>query len=192
MSASSPSLKNPFVIGALIIGAVVVTILNIQTFGPPKKSGPRVQMAAMDQPALPPDLAILVREAMAEKALVDGDHSTVSPRQKHKAGRDPFHSKATPVVVKARPKPVQAKATKLACTAIMTGGIKPSACINGKFYSPGDKVGRYTVAWIASNGVTLKNSKGVKKFVPMSINSQKRGAFQLTVAPNKQPSNSNQ
>ena len=64
MSASSPSLKHPAVIGVLIIGAVAVAFLNIKTFGPVQKPSHRLQAAAMDQPALPPDLARLVTQAM--------------------------------------------------------------------------------------------------------------------------------
>jgi hypothetical protein len=176
MSASSPSLKNPAVIGVLVVAAVAVTILNLQTFGPRARSGPRVQATMQNQPALPPDLALLVQRAMTGSTSA-GDGGSVPGRELPRLPRDPFHA-VTPGTEQAAPPPRVQTAPRqdLVCSAVMTGGKRPSALLNGKFYSPGDKVQGYTLAWIATNGVTLETSGGAKKFIPLANRSRKSGA----------------
>lgn len=177
MSASSPSLKNPVVIGVLVVAAVAVTVLNIQTFGPPARSGPRVQATMQNQPALPPDLALLVQRAMTGGPRRTGPGAT-EDRPLPRLRRDPFravtHGMKDVAVPDPEDKPIPRPG--LVCSAVMTGGKRPSALLNGKFYSPGDKVQGYTLAWIATNGVTLETSGGAKKFIPLANRSHKAGA----------------
>ena len=184
MSANSPSLKHPAVIGALIIGAVVVAFLNIKTFGPVQKPSHRVQAAAMDQPALPPDLAMLVQQAMNGEDHGGPDASTSADRPLPRLKRDPFEEsgRARALVLPATTvAAAKLSSSELICSAVMTGGKRPSAMINGKFYSPGDKIGTYTLAWIASNGVTVKSGQGYKKFLPLANKSGQNGKLKVTV-----------
>lgn len=178
MSASSPSLKNPILIGMLVIGGVAVTMLNLQTFGPGARPSRRVQNSALSQPALPPDLAILVQEAMAGSRGM-AETGSRRPRALPDLKRDPFQTPtATPVATRAAAAPRQASTKgELVCSAVMTGGKGPSAMLNGKFYVPGDKVQGYTLAWIATNGVTLENAGGAKKFVPLTSRGARDGAL---------------
>lgn len=189
MSASSPSLKNPILIGMLVLGGIAVTILNIQTFGSGARPSRRVQNSGLNQPALPPDLAILVQAAMSEGSGQAGAKAA-PPRVLPTLTRDPFQgpptrsaTRSTTAAPAARPK------GELVCSAVMTGGKRPSAMLNGKFYTPGDKVQGYTLAWIASNGVTLENSGGAKKFIPLTNKSRQTGA--LTVKLGQKPSTDN-
>ena len=184
MSASSHSLKNPILIGAIILGGIAVTVLNINTFGPGAKPTRRIQASAQNQPALPPDLAILVQEAMTGGNLT----SVTGPVEKQNQpslDRDPFLTDTKPVAKtpsdSSQPKSV--RKAGLVCSAIMTGSKRPSALINGKFYSPGDKLYGYTLAWIATNGVTLQNSQGAKKFLPLAIKGQRSGALRVDMGP---------
>jgi hypothetical protein len=172
------------VIGVLIIGAVAVAILNIMTFGPAQKPSHRVQAAAMDQPALPPDLAQLVTQAMKGSGHEVQGEATLQDRSLPRLNRDPFEEsgRARARVITAAPVTKTQPADKqLICSAVMTGGKRPSAMINGKFYSPGDKIGSYTLAWIASNGVTIQTGQGSKKFLPLTNKSGQSGKLQVTV-----------
>ncbi len=184
MSANSPSLKHPAVIGVLIIGAVVVAFLNIKTFGPVHKPSHRVQAAAMDQPALPPDLARLVTRAMKGSGSEVQGASPLQNQALPRLKRDPFeeNGRAPARVITAAPAATaKPSSSELVCSAVMTGGKRPSAMINGKFYSPGDKIGAYTLAWIASNGVTVKSGQGYKKFLPLANKSGQNGKLKVTV-----------
>lgn len=184
MSASSHSLKNPILIGAIVLGGIAVTVLNINTFGPGAKPTRRVQASAQNQPALPPDLAILVQEAMTGGNLSSGI-GPVEKQNQPSLDRDPFLTETKPAAKvhtdTSQPKSVQK--ADLTCSAIMTGGKRPSALINGKFYSPGDKLYGYTLAWIATTGVTLQNSQGAKKFLPLAIKGQRSGALRVDMGP---------
>ena len=184
MSANSPSLKNPILIGMIVVGGIAVTILNINTFGPGSRPSRRVQSGMLNQPALPPDLAILVQQAMSKDEPAELNSAT--PRHTLPSlDRDPFKVKTLAPV--ARPtttdKPAAPKPGELTCSAIMTGGKRTSALINGKFFSPGDKVQGYTLAWIATNGVTLQNSQGKKKFLPLTNKASQSGALRVDMGP---------
>ena len=185
MSANSPSLKNPILIGMIVVCGIAVTILNINTFGPGgNKPSRRMQSGMLNQPALPPDLAIMVQEAMSK--VEPGQLSPTSRRQKAPSlDRDPFRTWTPPVVARktTKAKPTAVKQGPLTCSAIMTGGKRSSALINDKFYSPGDQVQGYTLAWIATNGVTLQNSQGVNKFLPLTIKSGQSGALRVDMGP---------
>ena len=186
MSASSPSspLKNPVLIAVLVVAALGVTALNVKTFGNKKPGPQRVQAAAMDGPALPPDLPLLVRELVenAKPAEVLTGPATdlekllkrdpfVAPGQ---TGSAPRARSAAPAAPAARP-----GSSPLACTAVLTGGTRDSARINGQFYAQGEKIRGYTVAWVASTGVTLENSAGKKFFLPLKPKSKNKQAFQV-------------
>ena len=135
MSASSRSLKNPILIGAIVLGGIAVTVLNINTFGPGAKPTRRIQASAQNQPSLPPDLAILVQEAMTGGNLSSGI-GPVEKQNQPSLDRDPFLTETKPAAKvhtdTSQPKSVQK--ADLTCSAIMTGGKRPSALINGKFY----------------------------------------------------------
>lgn len=183
MSASSPNLKHPAVVGFLILGAVAVTILNIQTFGTGKRPTRRLQTAVMDQPALPPDLALLVQEAMSARTDHPDDRPQ-PPRNLPRLSRDPFQEKVSTRRVLPTGEvttPTKSRSAELVCSAVMTGSKRPSAMINGKFYSPGDAIGNWTLAWIASTGVTLQTSQGHKKFLPLTNHSSHSGALEVKV-----------
>ena len=190
MSASSPSLKHPVVIVGLVLGAVAVAVLNIQTFGPGQRPTHRVQAAAQNMPALPPDLALLVQAAVSGQSSSNGEQQK---RRLPQLERDPFRVDtgiAPPPDPQAPAAAAPVKPRGLVCSAVMTGGKRPSAMINGKFYSPGDRVEGWTLAWIATNGVTLQNSKGAKKFVPLTNKARQSGA--LTVKLGQKPSTTEQ
>ena len=185
MSVNSPSLKNRVLIGAIIIAGVGVTVLNIKTFGPAARPGRRVQASLQDQPVLPPDLALLVHAAMS------GGPPGIKPvtqGKKHLPDlhRDPFRARTAPVAATAKApgaKPAARKRRGLVCSAIMTGGKRPSALINDRFYSPGDKIGGYTLAWIATTGVTLRTGTGAKKFLPLAGASRQNGTLTVKMGP---------
>lgn len=187
MSASSPNLKTPILIGVIAICGIAVTILNIKTFGSGAKPSRRVQATVQGQPALPPDLALLVHEAMAglETAPAPG---TTGQRNLPYLGRDPFQARKSisqPADTEVED-PIGPERAGLVCTAIMTGGHRPSALINGKFYCPGDDVDGHTLAWIGTGGVTLLDSQGTNVFLPLLITSQQGGAMEVNVGPSPQ------
>ena len=183
MSANSPSMKNPILIGIIVVAGIGVTIMNIETFGPKKQPGDRrVQAGVMNQPALPADLASLVQDAMGHDSpghLQGSQDERTLPRVQ----RDPFKSKSWSQAVAVTPGPTSEAPVRkgLTCSAIMTGGRQSSACINGKFYRPGDQVGGFTLAWIATNGVTLQTDGGYKKFLPLNNKSTSSGALTVQV-----------
>lgn len=183
MSANSPNKRNLILIGVIVVAGIGVTILNVQTFGPQKRPHHRrVQAGVMNQPALPADLAILVQEAMRQYAQASIQIAS-DQRELPRVKRDPFEAKTYGRAVD-KPTTASSEAPKrqgLTCSAIMMGGQQPSACINGKFYRPGDQVHGFTLAWIATNGVTLQTSGGNKKFLPLSNKSTNSGALIVQV-----------
>jgi hypothetical protein len=187
MDSSSP-LKNPVVIGILVAAAVGVVFLNINTFSKKPKAERRVQAAVMDGPAVPPDLSLLVQQITAGNAAKQATVSGPVAQAATQLERDPFKTQQKPkpstVSSVAAGKAPAPKKEGLACTAVMTGGTRASARINGRFYRQGERVEGYTVAWVASNGVTLKDRAGRKKFLPLNKNSENsRGkpSFQIKV-----------
>ena len=186
MSASSPSspLKNPVLIGVLVVAIAGVVILNMKTFGPRKSAPRRYQAAVMDGPAVPPDLPLLVREVAAatqSRPRTGADHGAAAAA----LDRDPFvppRAAKTPVTGTRRTNTTTAaRPDPLVCTAVLTRGKQASARINDRFYTVGSKVRGYTVAWVASNGVTLKDKRGKSHFLPLNKESGRNKAFAIQV-----------
>jgi hypothetical protein len=160
MSASRLSLKNPIVIAVVVVLGIAVTILNIQTFGKGRLPSRRVQAGIHDGPALPGDLATLVRDMEGF-----GDYSGTGTRSESRPRlpRDPFLDPRFTGLepVKAAP----AEKIKLVCSSVMMGSKRSVAMINGTALGVGDRIDGFTVTTVDTRGAGLRNSAGKKIFL---------------------------
>ncbi len=146
MSAKSISLKSPITIVVVVFLLGAVTVLNVRTFGPllgrnETSAGYRAQA----HPPVPSDMRQLAAhetELVRSRPLRDPALMVAS------LDRDPFFPRqkqprpvVTPTGGGASGRKASAPAPKpLVCSAIMLGGRRPMAIINGEGRHPGDDI----------------------------------------------------
>jgi hypothetical protein len=82
------------------------------------------------------------------------------------AGRDPFHLASNQASVSRRQGGPQR--VKLSCAAVLLGGSRPAAIINGQRYHRGDWIENYRVGRITTEGVQLSGSSG-QRFLAVGV-----------------------
>lgn len=172
MSASRLSLKNPLVIGVVVVLGIAVTVLNIQTFGKPRLPSRRVQAGIQDGPALPGDLATLARDIEGFR-----DYSGPGGRSSHRPSlaRDPFLDPKFTGQEQVQTAPVEK--VKLVCSSVMMGSRRSVAVINDTALGVGDRIEGYTVTEVDTRGAGLRNSAGKKIF--LYVGNENTGAGSL-------------
>ena len=174
MSAKQANKKLPITLAVISIMLVGVIALNINTFGGStlgRKStrGYRVQA----HPPVPSDMGQRVFFAVDLKGGQNGKKTGTVITTK---GRDPFFpSKAQPVPVvrpssrKGKSKRSKVVAKPLECTAIMLGGKRPMAIINGEGRYPGDTIHGLVMVSLDADGVTFRKSDGSLKRIKVGV-----------------------
>jgi len=149
------------VILGVVAGLLAVGVLNLQTFGPRLGLlGSRGDQAP-DPLVPPPDLEMVVQAARDGSgprafAAAGGGGAAVSMR-------DPFTRGAVPAAAAPAPAPSRRRATApapLVCSAVLLGGERPLALIDGEPVGPGDRVRGLEILTIAADGVRLCGPDG--------------------------------
>ena len=180
MSARRTPLKHPAVILGVAAGLLAVGVLNLQTFGP------RLGLFGSrgDQPAdpliPPPDLEMMVKDARAgaeARTLATAGGGGVPATM-----RDPFASGPVAVTAapeRARPRPTAASPAPLVCSAVLLGGERPLALIDGHPAGPGDRVRGHEVLAVAADGVTLRAPGGEEIILAVGPQAAADGAYHV-------------
>ncbi len=168
MSASRLSLKNTIAISVVVVLGIAVTLLNVQTFGKGRGPSRRVQASIQDKSALPEDLAVLVRDA-GKAASLGRYPDRSAERQLPNLARDPFVSDHQPVVTVLVDSPAGPEMVTLVCSAVMIGGKRSVAMINGKTFAAGDNLSGLTVTAVSTRGVTLQDDSGETVFLAVGV-----------------------
>jgi hypothetical protein len=166
MSEKRLSLSNPIVVVVVLVLFAAVLVVNLRTFG--FKNRPQTAQAEVVQgyPTLPVDL-----EQVLRRSAVAGPSSggLVAGSPLPALGRDPFaarKSRTKPVAVEKALEPVTiADPDSLACAAVMLGGRRPVALINGEPLAVGDRIRGFQVMKIETTGVSLQHSDGRSRFL---------------------------
>ena len=178
MSRSRIDLKDKRVAGLVLVLLAVVVIVNVRTFIPDLKRAAKRSVSVADEVSVPGDLdeaAHLAAVRLASLQLVGaspavladmmagGDHTVVS-----RPVRDPFRPGPTSVTQlrtsgrqsgSGKSGGNQTRATRqvpLSCTAVLLGGSRPAALIDGKFYQVGDQLSAYRLVHISREGALLR------------------------------------
>lgn len=167
MSNSRLSLKSPPVIAAVVILGIAVTVLNIRTFGsksPRRKPAPALARV-QEYPAIPADLGRVVQQALQQEALPARSGTRQSPAR---VERDPFQRTGHAVHATAVAIPLaEGEADSLRCAAVLLGGKRPVALIDGEACTLGSWVRGMTIENIEYDGVSLRTSDGDLRFLPL-------------------------
>jgi hypothetical protein len=169
MSRSRIDLKDKRVAGLVLALLAVVVIVNVRTFIPDLKRAAKRSVSVADEVSLPGDLDEAAHLAAARLAslqpgdaglagladmMAGGDHTVVS-----RPVRDPFRPGPTPVTQVRTSGRNQTRATRqvpFSCTAVLLGGSRPAALIDGKFYQVGDQLSAYRLVHISREGALLR------------------------------------
>ncbi len=163
MSAQRISLNSKPVIATVLVLLAVVVVINVAIFQPGKKAPVGAQVRVQSSQPMPIDLGGLRLETETPEAdLAAWEERSLPPLE-----RDPFGKKAPdrPVYRAKNKKRVVSDRSPLQCNAILLGGLRPVAMINGKSYTVGDRCGKYEVAAIGNTGVKLKSGSGPGLFL---------------------------
>lgn len=159
-------LRHPAVIGGVVLGLMAVTVLNLETFASGRWFGPDADEASASHLVPPADLEEVVRGAVAARNR-DTGLALAGSLGGPTITRDPFTgSVAAPAPTTAKPASRAASRPKpapLQCTAVMLGGRRPLALIDGESHGPGDSLGPWTIDAIDTEGVTLVRKDGRQK-----------------------------
>lgn len=183
MSAKQVSLKSPLTIAVVMVLLVGVVFLNVKTFGgkgPKAQGGYRVQA----HPPVPLDASRVVCFMEQPGELGSKTASVFSVKE---LKRDPFiWGKAQPntmVLPNARgtkkTKTARRKTKSLECSAIMLGGLKSMAIIDGEGYHLGDKIRGMLLTAIDADGVTLRKADGSTTHLTVGVQQNKDKTFRV-------------
>ncbi len=162
MSANRSSLRNPAVIAVVVVALGAVVVLNLRTFAPKQGARGRAAAGQFGQPALPSDLDAVVRDAALGLAA-PADSVAEIAADRIVLGRDPFASGAKVTATSAptrRTSTRRAPRSSLTCSAVLLGGERPVALIDGKAYGPGDVIRGHEVLSVDTEGVRLREPAG--------------------------------
>ncbi len=178
MSRSRIDLKDKRFGSLVLVLLAVVVIVNVRTFIPDLKRTAKRSVSVADEVSVPGDLdeaALLAAARLASlqpggvslaglaDMMAGGDHTVVS-----RPVRNPFRPGPTPVTqvctsarqsVGGKNGSLQTRATRqvpLSCTAVLLGGSRPAARIDGKFYQIGDQLSAYRLVHISREGALLR------------------------------------
>jgi len=160
MSARKTPLKHPAVVIGVLCGLVAVGALNLQTFGPRLGLfGDRTAQPA-DPLIPPPDLEAVVQDAVQDAGR--RPVATAGGSGWPAIARDPFASgaPAPPAPAAAVRKQPDRKPDPLVCSAVLLGGARPLALIDGESHGPGDSVRGLEILTIDADGVRLRKPDG--------------------------------
>lgn len=165
MSSSRLKLSSPPVIAAVVVLGIAVTILNIRTFGSkrPRRRPAPTEIRVQEHPALPADLGQVVQQALDQSALPDRSGSRPAPSQ---VSRDPFQRSGHAAHAAVAPARVTAP-DSLRCAAVLLGGRRPVALIDGEAHTLGGRVRGMTIVNIDYDGVRLQTSAGDQRWLPL-------------------------
>ena len=180
MSEKRLSLSNPLVVGVVLVLLAGVLFVNIRTFGPKARPKTRQAVQIKDYPSLPVDLEqILQRSAVAGQAVGGFAVGSELPAM----GRDPFVGKkksSSPVAAPVDSKMVaDADPDSLVCAAVMLGGRRPVALINGEALAVGDRIREYRVMSIETTGVGLQAGNGKDRFLGVGRSDKSNKSYRM-------------
>ncbi len=189
MSAKQVSLKSPITIAVVMVLLVGVVFLNVNTFGGKGKKtsrGYRVQA----HPPVPLDAVSL---AVYETQRPNSGTKKASVFSAHGLVRDPFLSQQNPTVTMANtapkvgqtPKGNQQKTQSLECSAIMLGGTKSVAIINGEGYHIGQKIRNMTLTAVDADGVTLRKADGSSTHLAVGVQEEESQSYRVVTRSRK-------
>lgn len=195
MSAKSLSLKSPVLIAVVVVMGVAVTVLNVRTFGGARHAGRPQAARAQAGAALPGDLDDLVRGAGRDLRGDAGSHVPGSIAYQ-RPGRDPFTGPegVPPDVTSIDAVPTDNAGRDhgdLVCTAVLPGGKRPLAVIDGKTRTLGESFDGWTLAGISAGGVVLRNTTGKERRLPVT-RSASAGTYSVSVGGAAVPSKGEQ
>ncbi len=164
MSAKQANKKLSITLAVLGVMLVGVVALNISTFGGVGRAGGSARGYRLQaHPPVPSDMGRMIKYAVdsqePERSLRTGPMITTLDRDPFFPGKDQpkpvlntgsgFRKGATKPSAGIRP---------LECTAIMLGGNRPMAIINGEGRYPGDKIRGMILKEVDADGVTFTKS----------------------------------
>ncbi len=177
MSAQGISLKSkPLVAGVLVLLAIVAGI-NVVVFKPGSRSKPGRQVRVQASQPLPADMGDFTRGG----ALPGTDLAAWGGHTNPVLSRDPFGRDQVAESVDAEEASPGTETEEispaLVCNAVLLGGSRPAAVINGKAYRLGDTVHDYQISAVGAVGVKLVGGPGPDLFLPVSAgdNQSRRG-----------------
>ncbi len=157
------SLKDKRVVIPVFVLLSTVAISNLRTFLPDLWRESAGAAVTEQELPVPDDLADLTRAAAAHiSGLGPSDALVGAAGDTSGARKDPFSAP----VVHTPPPPSRstdqrrAPRRRLFCNAVLLGGERPAAMINGRTYYPGNLVGSYRIETIEANRVVLVSSAG--------------------------------
>jgi len=111
----------------------------------------------------------------------------------HGLVRDPFLSQQNPTVTMANtapkvgqtPKGNQQKTQSLECSAIMLGGTKSVAIINGEGYHIGQKIRNMTLTAVDADGVTLRKADGSSTHLAVGVQEEESQSYRVVTRSRK-------
>ena len=183
MSAKQANKKLPVTIAVVTVLLVGVVVLNLRTFGAvAHRSAPEYRLQA--SPPVPDDVAQMVRSAVEvkESTIATGGGVILAT-----SDRDPFYPE------RAQPKPVKKvgpqknhsrvksgrRIKALECSAIMLGGQRPMAIINGQGHYPGDKIRGLVLEEIDPDGVTFRQADGKAKRLKIGMKENENQMYRV-------------
>jgi hypothetical protein len=183
------------VIAGVCIAAAVVVVLNLRTFGV-GLPGPVGGVVRQAQHPSPPANLQLASESHVPLAEILARPAPTRPGLL----RDPFEVRQAPATAvvnnlapaaepepepEAKPAaktPRKAKPGELLCSAVLLGGERPLALIEGKAYAAGDRVGKYQVQEIKATGVMLIAAGGRTLRLPVGPDSSGAASFKVVTS----------
>lgn len=167
------------VVAIVLVLLAVVAALNVRTFGGARKGAQRVAARVQSYPVPPSDLERVLRQAMSEGTAA----AAADPERRLPAlGRDPFLARPLPVSPASATAATAAVAAAgpLRCAAVMLGGLRPTALIDGRACLEGETVAGWLIGTIAPDGVHLIAADGGTRFLPVGRASAAAGAALVT------------
>ncbi len=183
MSAKQVSLKSPVTIAVVVVLLGAVVFFNVKTFGGRGDDSSR-GYRAQAHPPVPMDVG---RLADYQVEVPVSRYNSTRPLPAINLSRDPFLSGRTKTIVQTSPYPKHGnrpgkrtrKIKSLQCSAIMLGGVKPMAIINGEGRYPGDQIRGMTLATIDADGVTLNKPDGTTTHLKVGVKKDKNASFRV-------------
>lgn len=169
-SGKRPGLSHPAVIGVVVVLMAAVVVLNVRTFGSRSARNQRSVTAEVSAEGVPGDLdRLLERSAAAGLATSEAGWGKAPDVR-----RDPFSDeilteKPAPRVPRtAGPSRSRSRSdSQLVCSAVMLGGKRPLAWINGRKVGVGEVVSGWRVTAIDPDGPHLQAGRDKQLFLPV-------------------------
>lgn len=184
MSASRLNLKSPPVLAGMGLMLIVVVVINLRTFGVSLPGRGQKHVVRQQRPPVPAELQ-LASESMFEDRLLPMPSPALN---KPVLRRDPFlatilsgapaqtQSGRAKTAKGAKPR---SQKSRLTCSAILLGGKRPTALIDGEALGPGDLVRGYRIVEITATEVLLKKSTGQALTLWVAPDNKDQGTFKV-------------